>query len=129
MKGLSIPLGVGPDGRAALSEGEDQLKKIISLRLSFGESENPFQQLGIPSPIFQINDPTTQAIIKNWINRTFRILRAEGRARLVDGSIKFLRESEGEMILELKYVNLKTDDPVTLRAEFDQFASRFRVRS
>lgn len=127
MKGLSVPVGVGPDGRALTDEGEDQLRKIIALRLSFGESENPFQTIGIPSPIFEINDPTSQAIIKNWIQRTFRILRAEGRARLVDRSLKF-EEEEGEMILSLRYVNLKTDDPVTLRADFDRFAGRFRVR-
>ena len=127
MKGLSVPVGVGPDGRAMTDEGEDQLQKIIALKLSFGDSENPFQTIGIPSPVFEINDPTSQAIIKNWIRRVFRQLRADGRAKLVERSIKF-EEDEGEMILNFRYVNLKTDNPVTLRADFDRFAGRFRVR-
>lgn len=123
--GLAIPVGTGPDGRAKLERNDQQLTKIIGSHLSFSDSENPYQDIGIDQVIFDINDKRLQPLIRYRLEVLFDRLEAEERARLDDGSIKFIQDAhEGEMVLEFKYWNLETNEPLDFRGTVDLISGR-----
>lgn len=106
--GLRLPLGVDERGGAALEEGDEQLSKIISIALAPCDSANPFQDLGIDEAvIFDLASPRTQARLKSRIERVFRRLEAEKRAKLK--SLRF-EPAEGELIAKITYINLESDE-------------------
>lgn len=124
-KGLAIPVGVGPDGRAKLVSGDDQLIKIIGLHLSFSDSENPFQDIGIDQVIFNINDTRLIPLIRYRLGELFKSLEADELAKLDENSVKFIQdEAEGEMVLEFKFWNLETNEPVDFRGTVDLISGR-----
>jgi hypothetical protein len=122
-KGLSIPVGVGPDGRARIDKDDQQLVKIIGLHLSFSDSENPFQDIGIDQVIFNVNDKRLQPLIRYRLNALFGRLEAEDRAKLDENSVKF-ESVEAELILEFKFWNLETNNPVDFRGTVDLVSGR-----
>lgn len=121
--GLAIPVGVRPDGRAKLSSNDEQEIKIIGLHLSFSDSENPFQDIGIDQIVFDVNDSRLQPLIRYRLGVLFDSLEADGRAKLDADSVQFASE-EGDMILQFKYWNLKTNKPEDFRGTVDLLSGR-----
>lgn len=106
--GLRLPLGVDERGGAALEEGDDQLSKIISIALAPCGSDNPFQDLGInESIIFDLASPRTQARLKGRIERVFKRLEAEKRAKIKSLRFDF---GDGELMAKITYINLESDE-------------------
>jgi hypothetical protein len=118
--GLALPVAV-QQGRAAIVQGEAQLKKVIFLALMPCPSANPFQDLGLePDLVFSINDEATEALVNRRIDDAFRRFEAEGRARLADGYPQFSIDSATqELIADIKYVNLETTSEEELSVAFD----------
>jgi hypothetical protein len=123
LSGLSIPVGVGPDGRAKIDTSDRQLVKIIGLHLSFSDSENPFQDIGIDQVIFNVNDKRIKPLIRYRLNALFERLEGEERAKLDENSVKF-EADEGDLILEFKYWNLETNKPQDFRGTVDLVSGR-----
>ena len=109
--GLALPVGVTTSGGAKLVGGDENDRKIITLALGSGWSENAFQQeiaLG-QDMIFQINDPTVRAMIKRRLITIFRDFQAQNRYRLLLNTLKWT-EGNQELTLEFKYANLEADE-------------------
>ncbi len=109
--GLAIPVGVGSNGSALLSEGSDNDQKIIMLALGDDTNENAFQQdigMGI-GPIFDINDTLTKAKVMSKLADIFQKFELQKRYRLREDSIRWTT-SEGEVALEFVYFCLESDD-------------------
>jgi len=131
-KGLKLPIQVTPQGRTALLEGDEQLRKIIALNLSWLENGNPFQQWrgvthnepGIdPAIVFSVNSTFLSNKVARNIKSLFHRFQAAGRASLVEGYPKMTRDSANqELIADIKYINLETD-------KVDEFSHRFTLRS
>jgi hypothetical protein len=119
MTGIALPISV-VKGRLQLTDGEDQLKKIIFLGLSDCDSANPFQDLGIDTTVvFSIADEDTKARVRRRIVTVFDNLKAQGRARLASGSPAFSVDSETqELIAEIEYVNMETTAVDELRLAY-----------
>lgn len=123
--GLAIPVGITSAGRARLSTGDEQLVKIIGTHLSNADSENPFQQIGISGIVFGINDKRVQPLIRHRLGTLFGRLKAEGRAELDEGSIRFENiPDEGELELFFKYLNLRTNETEDFRGFVDRASGR-----
>lgn len=111
-QGLEVPVSA-EQGRLRIAQGEEQLKKVITLALADGDSDNPFQDLGLGNgSIFDINDQDLQAKMRQRIVRAFRRFQAEGRAMLAQGSPVFRRGgSDGEELYAvIRYINMETTD-------------------
>src|SRR5262245_2061814 len=124
--GLSLPLRAD-NGRAALSTGEEQLKKVIMLAIADCDSGNPYQDLGIDQAIvFSMNDDQTKAYAKRRIVDAFRRLEVEGRAQLI-GAPTFTTLEGGSLECQIKYLNIETNEAqdITLRGAgaFEMFRS------
>lgn len=75
-RGISFPPRIGPDGRMAWSEGEDNVRESIRVILLTEERERlltPDFGGGMGSYLFEPNTATTRALLKD------RITRALGR--------------------------------------------------
>jgi hypothetical protein len=110
MRGLSIPIGTDDEGRLKLVTDDDQqLAKIIMLGLCDCTSGNPYQQLGIPlDNIFDINDRGTRSRVQEYLERFFKRLERQGRARLISVEADDSRNEHGEAVLRVRYANIKT---------------------
>jgi len=118
-QGLAVPFGVNRRGGAALTRGEDQLKKLIAIGFSYKDSDNPFENPGI-SVEFALNDSDTKAQIYGYAKTYFKTLREQEladleRVEFQDG------ESEGELVAVIHYINLETGEP-------DEYTKVFRGR-
>lgn len=105
--GLSIPMRV-VRGRGVIDSGERQMAKLISLAMTEGESDNPFNDdAGIQVPVFDVNLPSTRALVRREIEHHFRRFEADERASLerIETS-----EGDGEMIVDLWYIDMETDE-------------------
>lgn len=122
--GLSIPVGVGPDGRAKLDTGDDQLVKIIGLHLSCADSENPYQDIGVDQVVFNLNDRRLQPFIRYRLGVLFARLAADQRAKLDDKSVAFSHSNDGELTLSFKFWNLETNKPVDFFGTVDLISGR-----
>lgn len=113
LRGLSLPVKPGPDGKAVMINDEDeQLAKIIAIGLSDCTSSNPFQDLGLPqSIIFDIGDDTTRGLVYDYLERFFTRLERQGRAKLTKLAPGSVSKTEGETVLAVEYTNLKTRSP------------------
>src|SRR5438128_1128996 len=108
-QGLETPVGA-EQGRARLVQGEDQLKKVIALALSDGDSDNPFQDLGLGNgSIFDINDEDLQAKMRQRVARVFRRFHLERRASLAPGFPTFQPGGAdgAELIMTIRYINME----------------------
>ena len=110
--GLRIPVGVDGTGGAALTTGDAQDRKIIMTALGDNENENAFQQnIGLGSfMVFDVDAPDVQSNVLRQVRRIFRVFRAKQRFKLIEGSVEFKKEAEGELTLEFKYINLESDE-------------------
>ena len=112
--GIAVPVGVDKQGRTRLVSGEDQTRKLVMLALSPGENANPFQNLGLVPPIFDLADPATQARVRARVEDAFRVLTAAGRARLAPGGLAFEEGDAGTLVLRVTYVNLESGSETDL---------------
>lgn len=123
--GLAMPVGVGQDGGARLSEGDANDDKIIRLALGDDGNENAFQQnIGVGADmVFGQSDELLQAQIMRRINEVFKRFEAQKRYTLRRNTIKWSQDSNTqELILEFKYVALESDREQTFRESFSAAA-------
>jgi hypothetical protein len=121
MRGLRLPVGVGPNGGASLIEGDENDYKIIAIALGSTESENAFQQditLG-ERMIFDLNDYTIRASILKKLYKIFENFRLKKRFELKKETINWIEDSRNQILtLEFRYVNLESDEDIFFRKAF-----------
>ena len=119
--GLKIPLGVAPNGGAALVDGDENDTKIIKTALANGDNENAFQQditLG-RQMVFDINDPLAKSKIVVKIKRIFARFRAEKRYNLLNNTLKWIDDDEEQTAtLQLRYLNMESDETQEFSQKF-----------
>ena len=122
--GLKVPVQVLSSGRTATVEGPDNDDKIVTMALGDDSNENPWMQnIGLgPKPVFAINDQLARNVVIIKIRAIFDVFEAQRRYKLVEGSFNWIGPddeggSEGESILEFKYVSLEAqfEEPRTLQ--------------
>jgi len=98
-------------GGINIDEGDDYIKGLLLVALHDCESTNPFQGLGIGNHIFKLDGPTFRAVVTDRIRNVFKQFKADKLAELAPNGLEFLdSESEGEVVLSVKYVDLETDE-------------------
>jgi len=120
-KGIAIPVGVDGSGGAALVDGEDNDRKLISVALSDCDNENAFQQdLGLGSDIvFDINDSRSRQKVLRKLYAIFDDFEANHKYKLMRDTIKWTESpEEGSMALEFKYLDLETDETSEFKRVF-----------
>lgn len=103
----------------ATVEGDANDEKILGLALGDDDSENAFEQgigLGV-GMVFDLNDGITRPRILSRMRLIFRRFEQLKRYKMRESTIKWL-ESEGELVLEFKYVNLESDEEKVFRRRF-----------
>jgi len=108
-KGLAIPVRA-VNGRAALTDGADQMRKIIMLALGEGESTNPFNgsDVGMDAKLFRLDLPAMRSLTRRAVDAHFRRFQANDRAQLI--AADFLKSEGGELNLFVRYSDLETDE-------------------
>jgi hypothetical protein len=121
MRGLRLPVGVGPNGGASLIEGDENDYKIIAIALGSTENENAFQQditLG-ERMVFDLNDYTIRASILKKLYKIFENFRLKKRFELKKETISWIEDSRNQILtLEFRYVNLESDEDIFFRKAF-----------
>jgi len=108
--GLKMPVGVTSAGGADLLDEPHELQKILTLALSEGGDDNPFQQLGLDSRIiFSQNDPSSAAVARSAITS---VLNKYDDRLALDTSIpvQLKIEQNGELRAQFRYVNKDTNE-------------------
>ena len=90
-------------GKLATSSGAEQLGKIVMIAVGPRENTNPWNTAGSRTRPFTLNDRTTQAEHRQDIERHFRMLERQKRARLV--GITF-RQGDDVLYIDVEYVDL-----------------------
>lgn len=109
--GIALPLTV-VKGRWRKASGDDYVEQLIHTSLGCGDSENPFQDIGLGEfMIFAINDEAIEGEIKKRVEAGFRSLERDQLARLARRSrqLKFAQR-DGEKIMFLEYENIETGE-------------------
>lgn len=114
--GIASPFAVNPSGGLSLASGERNDVKIIRNALLGQGSLNPFQQPeeAIDAALFDMHDPTSQAIVRRKLERVFERFEQQNRYRLITDSIEFREEVDGETSVYFTYHNLESDTTSTL---------------
>ena len=117
--GLKIPVGVNKSGGAAVeTDVVKQKKKLLELAFSVGGDKNPFQTLGIDgSLIFSIKDGFFQSKARDEVERIFSNF-SELVALVPGNPITFEDITEGEIEMNVKYVDLEVDEIQTFTQKF-----------
>ena len=106
--GIAIPVR-GLNGRLVLQSGEKQTGKIILLAVGDGDNVNPWNNdVGIQYPVFDLGDPSTQAVVRREIEVHFARLEGALKARLTD--LQFEETGPGELTVKVLYQDLETDE-------------------
>lgn len=124
--GLAMPVGVGTDGGARLSEGDENDDKIIRLALGDDSNENAFQQnVGVGADmVFGQSDELLQAAIMRRVTEVFKRFEAQKRYIIKRNTIVWSRDSETqELVLQFKYLSLESEREQTFRDSFSAAAS------
>lgn len=124
-KGIAVPLQVNLRGGVATSEFDADADKTIRLALSDNDNDNAFQQdIGLGQRfIYDPNSPGFRGFVLQAILSIFADFEKANLFRLVKGSIRWTKDSEGEQKLEFKYVNLESDE---VESYVQVFAARGR---
>lgn len=104
-RGIELPTRA-VNGRLKLLSGDQYIDQLVAVALGDGDSDNPFQDLGLGEfMIFGINDSLTDGEINTRVQAAFELLETDQLAQLK--SISF--ESRAEVkIMFLEYINLET---------------------
>ncbi len=108
--GLSVPVGRDSSGRAKMDHGAAQTLKIIELWSQPGESNNPFQEIGLGRGIIYANQEAAKARYSALQKNLFDRLSQQRRAKLDGIEYSTLRGS-GQLQADLSYTDLETDPP------------------
>jgi hypothetical protein len=116
-KGLALPVGVDATGGAAMAEGDTKDFEVIATAIADCDSDHAYQQdLGVGSSmIFDVNDPEGQSRIIRRVRTVFDEFRAAQRFKLLPNTIKISQDTEGELVMEFRYINLESDEEKTFR--------------
>ncbi len=125
LTGLSLPVGVDPvTGGAALSDSNASLRNLITLSLLEGDSDNPFQEALFEGSVFANNDISLRNFAVAQVERIMEQFKLEGIAELSPNGVKLYTFDglvappepivEGEILLEIKYINLQNQQPDTV---------------
>jgi len=107
-RGIQIPLKTS-NGRLVKLGGDAYIKQLIFTGLGSGESENPFQDLGLGEfMIFDMNDEVSVSEIRTRVIYVFAALEADQLAKLE--SLKFDNEPGHERRAHLTYTNIETQE-------------------
>jgi len=108
-KGLAIPVRA-VHGRAVLTDGADQMRKIVMLALGDGESDNPFNgsDVGLRGELFHLDGSAMRSLVRRSVEAHFRRFQADDRAQLV--AADFFKAQGGEVNLFVRYTDLETDE-------------------
>ena len=112
--GLALPAGVDKEGRALVSEGSDQIEKLIKIGVSPGDNDNPFLgEVGIPEKIiFQRDLSVTRGFVERQVRLLFQGLQRESRAVLDKSSpFKWDKGEDGNPTLTVNYFDLEGQRP------------------
>lgn len=123
--GIDVPVASDGRGRLALTSGNEQLSKLISLNLADLESANPFQQdLGLgPDVVFSVGDEKLRLEMRRRIRALFRRLQLADRARLAKEPT-FSQDSEKqELTVDIDYINIEEDKPGTMALGFSALST------
>lgn len=123
-QGFSSPLRRDNRGRILLTSGPIHLGELLGIALGDGDSENPFQEPVLGEfMIFDVASETLFSDVAIRIREIFEAFRLDELAELQDSpdNLKGKRGAvEGEWEMEVRYVDLETDLPGTLRVIGDR---------
>ncbi len=114
------------NGKVKTVTGEEQLKKLIMIRLMDCDSANPFVDLGIGSDmVFAIDSEETRNILRLRIAEIFAHFERQGRAKLAPGFPIFTSDrNQQELHADVRYINLETALPEELTIKYGNFGIR-----
>ena len=110
-RGIALP-SKEINGRFKIVGGDDYVDQLVSTMLGDGDSDNPFQDLGLGEfMIFAINSESIDGEIKKRVERGFASLKKDQLAQLQKGSrsLKFVQNG-GDRVMYLEYQNLETGE-------------------
>lgn len=110
-RGLEIPIKIS-NGRMIKKSGDDYIKQLVMTALRSGQSENPFQDLGLGGfMIFGLQDGATQAQIREKTISVFESLETDQLARLDSPSKDIQFEvDDADLKMTIKYRNMETQE-------------------
>lgn len=104
-KGIKLPTRAR-NGRLQMLGGDAYIEQLIFTALGSGDSENPFQSIGLGEfMVFGINDGMSDAKIRGRVRAAFDTLVRDQLATLVE--LRFAAEN-AERTMYLGYRNLET---------------------
>jgi len=112
-KGIENPIVIDKKGGVKVVEGDGYIRSLLRTALGSGESNNPFQDIGLGEfMIFDIDGQEIQDLILGKINDIFDEFRELELADLAvtDDNLKFSKNTNGQIELDLHYINLETDE-------------------
>ncbi|MFA5123303.1 hypothetical protein [Zavarzinia sp.] len=108
-RGLAIPIRT-VQGRVVTVDGADQMDLLVQLILADGENANPFNtDVGTAAGVFDLQDAAQRAILDRRVRQHFDRLYADGRAELLDLSVRS-DDDAGETTVQILYRDLETDE-------------------
>lgn len=111
--GFKIPIRANPGGGIALVSGNENNNKIIKTGLSATDNQNAFQQdLGIgQNMVFDIKDPALRGFLVTKIKKLFAMFELQKRFKLLVDTLDWIEvKDDGELRLELRYIDLESDE-------------------
>lgn len=102
--------------------GVEQTDKIILLHLADGESDNPYQDIGIGEEVVFANPETrARAIVTDRIRTLFRRLEKSRRAKLASSSISIQSlPGTGNFDVGFERISLESDRPGVVKRRLSQ---------
>jgi hypothetical protein len=119
-KGLRIPVGVDLRGGSATVEGDEYAKQVLAAGLTGHDNANAFEQesgLG-EGMIFGINSTSLKASVLRRLYAMFDAWEAERLYRLMRETVAWSTATDGDLVLEFKFVNLETDVVESFKKKF-----------
>lgn len=109
--GLAAPFSATAAGGLAVSQGEENDFKAISMALMGHDNDNAFQQPtdDIEQALFGIDGPAGYALVLRRIESAFADFAQQHRYRLVEGSVLITSNSNGTFV-KFQYHNLESDE-------------------
>ncbi len=114
-QGATIP-AVARNGRLQKVSGNAYIRMLLMLAFGEGESDNPFQDLGLGEfMIFGINDAESEGEIRPRAERMFESFERDQLARLENPAddIEFF-QARGDKFMVVRYRDLETQERVEI---------------
>lgn len=113
--GVAMPFAADARGGLARTSGEDNDFKIISLALTSGDNNNPWEQQDddIDQATFDMDNPQGRALIQRRLENAFAVFESQHRYRLIPNTVQFRRAPVGTdeiLFVFFKYHNLESDE-------------------